>query len=83
MHPWRVRFNAARQRMQEEADEDEEILGLILGLQEVEEDVLQPKVAGGSRPGRRGNIERDRLQMHAQMMKDYFCDNPIYGPTLF
>jgi hypothetical protein len=58
-------------------------LGLILGLQEVEEDVLQPRVASGSRPGRRGNIERDRLQMHAWMMKDYFCDNLIYGPTLF
>jgi hypothetical protein len=83
MHPWRVWFNAARQRMQEEADEDEQILGLILGLQEVEEDVLQPRVASGSRPGRRGNIERDRLQMHARMMMDYLCDNPVYGPALF
>jgi hypothetical protein len=56
--------------MQEEADEDEFILGLILGLESVEEDAPPPRVVGGSRPGRRGNIERDRLEMHARMMKD-------------
>ena len=83
MHPWRVWFNVARQHIQEEADEDEQVLGLILGLQEVEEDVPQPRIAGGSRSGRRRNIERDRLQMHSRMMKDYFCDNPIYGLALF
>jgi hypothetical protein len=49
----------------------------------VEEDVPPPRVVGGSRPGRRGNIERDRLEMHARMIKDYFADNPIYGPSLF
>jgi hypothetical protein len=69
--------------MQEEVDEDEFILSLIVGLQGVEEDVLPPPRVGGSRPGRRGNIERDRLEMHARMMKDYFCDNPVFGPSLF
>jgi hypothetical protein len=82
MDPWRAWFLAARQRMQEEADEDEFILSLILGLQSVE-DVPPPRVVGGSRPGRRGNIERDRLQMHAWMMKDYFSDNLVYGPSHF
>jgi hypothetical protein len=69
--------------MQEEANEDEFILELILGLQPVEEDVPPPRVVGGSRPGRRGNIERERLQMHARMMKDYFSDNLVYSPSLF
>jgi hypothetical protein len=61
MDPWRARFLATRHCIHEEANEDEFILGLILGLQLVEEDVPPPRVVGGSRLGRRGNIKRDRL----------------------
>jgi hypothetical protein len=48
MDPWRARFTAARQRMREEADEDEFILGLILGLQGGEGDGEEAsRVVGG------------------------------------
>jgi len=40
-------------------------------------------VAGGSRPDRAANIERDRVIMDAQMHKDYFADRPTYGPHIF
>lgn len=39
--------------------------------------------------GRRGSISghvvinRDRTERLARLMRDYFCDNPTYGPVLF
>jgi hypothetical protein len=38
---------------------------------------------GGSKPGRRPNIERDRAKFHDILMKDYFDENPTYDDKHF
>ena len=43
----------------------------------------RPRGHSGSRLGKAQNVERDREDMHKQMMRDYFSDNPMFGPHLF
>ena len=38
MHSWEAQFWIARQRLQEEMDEDESVVGLLLGLQGEDEE---------------------------------------------
>jgi hypothetical protein len=38
---------------------------------------------GGSRPGKRKNIDRNRNEMGKQLLSDYFGDQPTFGPELF
>ena len=45
------------------------------------EPVQRPKT-GGSVPGRE-YVWRDREVCHNLLLKDYFCDNPTYGPRKF
>jgi hypothetical protein len=45
--------------------------------------VVKAPIRGGSRLGRARNIERHRLEMNERMIQDYFCDTPVFGPTLF
>ena len=82
MYSWKARFRIARQCLQEEMDEDEFVAGLMLGLQgEDEEEECQG--GGGSRPRKCPNVERACVKINWRMMKDYFVDNPVYGPDLF
>jgi hypothetical protein len=80
MHPWRARLQAARELLLEDEREDDFVVQWVVGLQMETE---RTRVAGGSQPGRHTNIGRDREEMHARMIKDYFCDTPVYGPSLF
>src|SRR5664279_3084215 len=41
-----------------------------------------PRV-GGSRPGRRRNKDRQRMEGHLMLMADYFNDDPTHGPKEF
>ena len=83
MHSWRARFASSRQQLHDNADEDDFVLGLILGLQGREAGEEESVVASGSRPGKKLNLERDRAEMNERMMKDYFAENAVYGPNLF
>ena len=38
---------------------------------------------GGSLPGRRANLPRDRMLGHTRLMNDYFCDDAVYNERLF
>jgi hypothetical protein len=38
---------------------------------------------GGSRPGKRPNLNRDFAAGHAKIMSDYFVENPVYHEDLF
>jgi len=38
---------------------------------------------GGSTPGKRPNIDRDREQGHDRIFKDYFSDQPTYDESIF
>jgi hypothetical protein len=38
---------------------------------------------GGSRIGKKPNIDRNHLVAHEQLWKDYFSDNPTYTPQQF
>ena len=42
----------------------------------------QPAKHGGSTSGRR-HYDRDRVSGNAQLIKDYFADNPVYDANLF
>jgi hypothetical protein len=38
---------------------------------------------GGSKKGKRANVQRDRVQYHELLMKDYFVENPVYDAKTF
>lgn len=56
-----------------------------MGLQMGNESSLEmSRVAGRVQFERCTNIQgRNREEMHELMIKDFFSDNPIYGPSLF
>jgi hypothetical protein len=57
---------------------------LLLGVgMDDEDEVILPRVLGGSCPGKTPNIDRDRHGTHERMMRDYFSDTPVYGPSIF
>ncbi|CAM6089268.1 unnamed protein product [Calypogeia fissa] len=75
----------------ESDDEIDEIISTHMSMIADEVDVAQiekieellNKPRGGSRPGRSPNVNRDHVRGHDQIMKDYFNDNPTYGPHKF
>jgi hypothetical protein len=84
MDAWRERLAASRRQFREDDEEDELNIRMVLGHFHggVDEEPL-PRVRGGSRPGRARNIDRERQLMHQRMILDYFCDTPVFGPSLF
>jgi hypothetical protein len=83
MEAWRARLQASWELLLEDDEEDDLNMNLILGQGFNNQEVALPRVARGSCPGKAANIERYRHQMHERMMEDYFCDAPVYGPSLF
>lgn len=83
MEAWRARVAANLQEMQEGDQLEDNIFTSF--LDEVRDDsTLEPTVqVGGSRPGRHGNLEREREEGHARMFSDYFSETPVYGPLHF
>lgn len=81
MKAWRATLAAQQQQMHEDDKQDD----LDSFLDQVHYD-LNPRPrspTGGSRPGQRANVDREREEGHEQLFADYFSDNPIYGPSLF
>jgi hypothetical protein len=69
MHPWRARLQVVRELLLEDEREDDFVVQCVVGLQM---EIERTRAAGGSQLGRHTNIGRDRKEMHAQMIKDYF-----------
>ena len=66
-------------------DFDEEFdhqVKLILELDQEAATLIQASTASSSRT-RRANIPRDRVEANERLMRDYFCENPTYGPDAF
>jgi hypothetical protein len=81
---WRERLGAAREAMLEDDEEDEINLAWIMGLGEDSEgEVEQPRVRGGSHPGKAQNIWRRRRKMHKVLIRVYFFETPMYGLIFF
>jgi hypothetical protein len=54
-------------------------------IQEMFHDLIRPvpTVRGGSVPGKRPNLPRDRLAGHERIMRDYFDPHPIFDESMF
>ena len=84
MHSWRQKLLEARERMQDDDDDNEFALGWVLGLDlGSSSSGKRARVYGGSCPRKYTNVLRGREEMHNQLMWDYFGDNPVFGPHLF
>ena len=70
MDAWRAQFNACRQRLLDDDDEDDVVMNFVLGLGFVNPERALPSIRGGSRPGKSPNIERFRVEMHHLMISD-------------
>jgi hypothetical protein len=83
MEAWRA--CAAQQQFMENDEQDEvEIQQAFDQLQDnLDEDVLPRKRAGGSQRGKAQNIDRERVVMDEKMFHDYFSDTPTFGPVHF
>src|SRR5689334_6358444 len=73
-------------------DDDDEVYRLFFmdnlewnGMDNLEWNGAYPpeRRPGGSRPGRRPNIERGRILAHQRLYQDYFCPIPTYTAGQF
>ena len=61
-------------------DEHMAVLTCLLGLQAQLN--AAPRI-GGSKPGRRKNKDRNRMEGHMTLWRDYFADDPTFGDKEF
>jgi hypothetical protein len=65
-------------------DEEEEMaLRVLIDSLGMVNEIQERRTHGGSRPGKRGNIDREREVGHERILKDYFGENPVYSPHIF
>jgi hypothetical protein len=66
-------------------DDEEDDLALRVMIESLGEVNEGTKVgsSGGSRPGKRGNVDRDSVKGHDRIVRDYFADPPVYPAPLF
>lgn len=70
--------------MYDEEEEDQFCQDLVMGfVVSGVEGLVLPSSRGGSCLGIAHNIKRDRDDIHQRMMRDYFCNIPMYGPCFF
>jgi hypothetical protein len=81
MEAFRKRMNDAWDLYVDDDDEEHVINNML--LEDSQEEEIVARVWGGSRPGRSRNVERGRHEMHLRIMKDYFQEDPVYGPVFF
>jgi hypothetical protein len=48
-----------------------------------EESESESSKHGGSRKGRLANLPRNFEAGYQQLLRDYFCESPVYGDNLF
>ena len=84
MDAWKARLLANWELILDNDEEDEGNLNVLLGVgMDDEDEVILPRILGGSHLGKIPNIDRDRHRMHERMMRDYFSDTLVYGPSIF
>jgi hypothetical protein len=65
-------------------DEEEEMaLTVLIDSLGMVNEIQERRTHGGSRLGKRANIDREREVGHERIMKDYFGENPVYPPHIF
>jgi hypothetical protein len=81
MEAWRRRLASQRQDLLDD-DEDEMALKVLIDNLGMENEIQKWKSHGGSRPGKRANIDREHEVGHERIMKDYFGEDPVYLPHI-
>jgi hypothetical protein len=71
-----------RRILEDDVDDHELAMGYSL-LEDLLDVQPLPKKRGGSVPGRLAYRKRGRLVHHEIIMRDYFCDNPVYDDVQF
>ena len=69
-----------RLKDQMDDDEDDELVWQVM------QSIIEPNTArqsGGSLPGRRPNLPRDRVAAHQRLYEDYFSQSPLYNAQMF
>ncbi len=77
MESWRAELKRSIDQANESDASDDDDLWRILTAPQ------KPRNRGGSRPGRRANLPRDRVAAHNRIMNDYFINKPLYDADLF
>ena len=78
-------MNSSTPSSSSSVDSDEEFdhqVKLILELAQEAATLIQASTASSLRTWR-ANIPRDRAEANEWLMRDYFCENPTYGPDAF
>jgi hypothetical protein len=83
MDSWRHRLASQREELLNDDDEDDLVLLVMIESLGVENEVVERRDPGGSRPGKRANIKRNYLEGHEKMFRDYFAETPTYPPGMF
>jgi hypothetical protein len=83
MEAWRRRLASQRQDLLDDDEEEEMALRLLVENMGMENEIQGRPSPGGSRPGKRENIDREREVGYKRIMKDYFGEDPVYPPHLF
>jgi hypothetical protein len=83
MEAWRRRLASQRQDLLDDDEEEEMALRVLIDNLGMENEIQGRRSHGGSRPGKRANIDRERDVGHERIMKDYFGENPMYPPHIF
>jgi hypothetical protein len=83
MEAWRRRLASQRQDLLDDDEEEEMALRVLIDSLGMVNEIQERRTHGGSRPGKRGNIDREREVGHERILKDYFGENPVYPPHIF
>ena len=82
MEAWRHRLASHRQDLLDDDEEEEMALRVLIdNLGMVNE--IQERSHGGSRSGKRANIDWEHEIGHERVMKDYFGEDLVYLLTFF
>jgi hypothetical protein len=83
MESWRRRLAFQREELLNDDEEDDLILLVMIKSLGVENEVVERRDPGGSRLGKRANIQRNHLEGHEKMFRDYFSETPTYPLGIF
>jgi hypothetical protein len=72
MEAWRHRLASQRQDLLDDDEEEEMALRVLIDNLGMGNEIQERRSHGGSRPGKRANIDWERNVGHEKIMKDYF-----------
>jgi hypothetical protein len=83
LEAWRPRLASQRQDLLDDDEEEEMALRVLIDNLGMENELQERKSHGGSRLGKKANIDQEREVGHKRIMKDYFGKDPMYLPHIF